>query len=108
MGEVVNDLWVLIRDYAKQETVDPIKALGRFIAYGVGGSLLLAVGISFGALALLRALQTETGDHLTGSLTWVPYLVTFLCTAAVVAVAVRTISKPNRDRRPATSDRVTP
>ena len=96
IGGVVNDLWLLVRDYAKQETVDPLKALGRFIGYGLGGASLLGLGLAFGALALLRLLQTETGDDLTGSLTWVPYAVTFALTAMVVAIAVRTITKPNR------------
>ena len=96
VGDVINDLWILIRDYAKQETVDPLKALGRFVGYGIGGAALLALGLAFGALALLRMLQTETGDHLTGKLTWVPYGVTFVLTAAVVGLAIRTITKPNR------------
>lgn len=96
VAEVVSDLWMLIRDYAKQETIDPLKALGRFIGYGVGGALLLSVGLAFGALAVLRALQTETGDHLTGKLSWVPYLVTFVLTAIVAAITARTITKPNR------------
>ena len=92
----VTDLWNLIRAYALQETVDPLKALGKFLAYGVGGAILLSMGLGFGALALLRALQTQTGSTFTGNLTWIPYVITLVITAAVVAIAVRTITKPNR------------
>ena len=95
-AEVVADLWQLVKDYAKQETVDPLKSIGRFLGFGLGGAILAGLGVLFGALAILRALQTETGDRLTGSLTWVPYLVAFLVTAIIVAVSVRAITKPNR------------
>ena len=27
--EVVNELWVLTREYAKQETIEPLKGVGR-------------------------------------------------------------------------------
>lgn len=95
-GEVVNDLWQLVRDYAKQETVDPLKSIGRFLLWGVIGSVLLSLGILFGALALLRGLQTETGSSLTGSWNWVPYVATVVVTALIAALAVRAITKPNR------------
>lgn len=99
MGEVVNDLWQLVRDYAKQETIDPLKSIGRFLGFGVAGALLLGLGILFAALAVLRALQTETGDHLTGSWTWVPYAVSFVITAVAAALAARAIAKPVREDR---------
>lgn len=94
--EVVADLWQLVKDYAKQETVDPLKSLGRFLGFGVGGAVLAGLGVLFGALAILRCLQTETGERLTGSLTWVPYLVAFVATALIVAIALRAVTKPNR------------
>jgi Putative Actinobacterial Holin-X, holin superfamily III len=70
----VTELWELVVAYVKQETVEPIKNLGRFVAFGVVGSLLLAVGLPTVVLAMLRAVQAESGDHLTGDLTFVPYL----------------------------------
>jgi hypothetical protein len=97
MGEVVADLWQLIRDYAKQETIDPLRSIGRFLAYGVGAALCLGLGVLLLTLALLRALQHETGHHLTGSWNFVPYLVTLVVAAAVAALAVRSITKPERD-----------
>ena len=94
--EVINDLWLLIRDYAKQETIYPIKMLGSFLGWGLAGSIALCLGIGFGALAIIRALQTETGDHLTGSWNWVPYLVGLLFTAAAAGIAVWFIKRPFR------------
>ena len=94
--EVVNDLWQLVRDYAKQEMLDPLLMLKRFFAFGIGGAIALCLGLGFGALAIIRALQTETGDHLTGSLTWVPYLVALLFTAGSAGLAVWFIKRPFR------------
>lgn len=95
-GEVISDLWQLVRDYAKQETIDPLKSIGRFVGYGLGGAVALGLGTIFTVLAVLRGLQAETGSTLTGSWDWVPYLVAFVITAVVVGLAVRAITKPNK------------
>ncbi len=73
--EVVTELWALTRDYAKQETIDPLKGLGRFLGYGVGGAIVLGMGTILLLLAGLRALQTETDTTFTGNLSWIPYLI---------------------------------
>ncbi|MHB1710338.1 MAG: phage holin family protein [Acidimicrobiales bacterium] len=78
------DTLQLIVDYAKQETLHPLKGLGRFIVFGMAGSVALAVGVVILAVALLRVLQGETGSTFTGHWSWAPYL---LCTVVVLAVA---------------------
>ena len=95
-AEVVADLWQLVKDYAKQETVDPLKSIGKFLGFGLGGALLAGLGVLFGGRATLRARRAAPGAHPTGSLSWVPYLVAFVVTAVIVAVSVRAITKPNR------------
>ena len=96
MGEVVNDLWQLTRDYAKQETIDPLKSLGRFLGRGIAGAALVALGLLFGALAVLRGLQTQTGEHLTGSWDFVPYVAAIAFSAIWILLAVLAIKKPFR------------
>ena len=85
---VVIELWELVKAYAKQETVGPLKGIGRSVAFGVGGSIVLAVGVVLLALALLRALQSETGTTFTGSWSWAPYLLTLVGLAVVIALAL--------------------
>jgi hypothetical protein len=85
---VVSELWELVKTYAKQETVGPLRGIGRSIAFGVGGSVVLSLGLVLLALALLRALQTETGTTFTGSWSWAPYLLTVAGVGVVIALAL--------------------
>jgi len=75
LPQLVIELRDLIVEYFKQETLVPLKQLGRYVAYGVLGALLLGFGAVFLGLAGLRALQTETDTALTGNWSWAPYLI---------------------------------
>lgn len=83
LGEVKD----LVIAYAKQETIEPIKGLGRYIAFGMAGSFLLSVGLVLLVLAGLRALQTETGSTFSGNWSWAPYFITLIGAAVVAGVA---------------------
>jgi hypothetical protein len=76
LTETLRELWQLLQDYAKQETIDPLKRLGRFVGFGVPAALCIAIGTVLALLAVLRVLQRETYPHLAGNLSWIPYLVT--------------------------------
>lgn len=94
--ESPGELLQLLRDYAKQETIDPLRSVGRFLGYGLAGAILFAVGSVFAVVAILRVLQEETGARLTGSWNFVPYAAALLLTVIVIAASIRTITKPNR------------
>lgn len=65
----------LLVAYAKQETVDPLKHLGRYLAWGLAGAALIFLGVLFLAMGLLRGLQRlDTFDD--GFMTVLPYLIT--------------------------------
>ena len=74
LGTHFNELLGLVVAYAKQETVVPLKNLGRYIGFGLAGAMLLAAGGALLTLSAVRLVQSETGPHLHGELTWVPYL----------------------------------
>jgi len=82
-GEAVQ----LVIDYAKQETVGPIRGLGRFVGFGVAGSIALSIGTVLLLIGLLRLLQTETGSTFTGNLSWIPYLIVAAVALIVMALA---------------------
>ena len=64
--DTLKELWQLLQDYGKQETVGPLKHLGRRIGFGIAGSLLFALGWFLLTLALVRVLQT----HSPGGVEW--------------------------------------
>jgi len=90
---VASELWELTTTYAKQETIDPLKGLGRFLAFGVGGAIVLGAGFVLLLLAGLRALQTETGSTFTGNWSWAPYLIVLGAGAILIVLALLRITK---------------
>jgi len=75
LPQLVTELRDLVVSYLKQQTLVPLQQLGRYIGFGLGGSLLLGFGVVFLAMSGLRALQEETGDTFTGDWSWVPYVI---------------------------------
>ena len=95
-AEMIGEIWELVRDYAKQETLDPLKAIGNFLKWGLLGATFLTLGLLFGVLAVIRGLQTETGEHLTGSFTWVPYAAGLLFALVGLGLSALSIRKSAR------------
>ncbi|HSN02711.1 MAG TPA: hypothetical protein VLS91_04435, partial [Acidimicrobiales bacterium] len=63
---------LLVR-YVKEETVQPLKDLGRYALYGAIGSVFVGFGAMLLLVGALRLLQGEF-PVLDGSLSWLPYL----------------------------------
>ena len=97
-----DDAFQLTVDYLKQETIEPLKGLGRFLYMGIAGSFFLAGGILLVLIGVLRLLQTETGTALTGDWSWVPYAVVVVLGIAVIGVAAwRITAGPGQQKMPA-------
>jgi Putative Actinobacterial Holin-X, holin superfamily III len=96
--QTIAELKDLVIAYAKQETVDPIKGLGRWVGYGLGGAVLLGAGVFFLAMAVLRALQTQTGDAFADWRSFIPYLIVVVLLSIVAGFAYLAA----RRRRPKT------
>jgi len=90
--------------YAKQETLGPMRGVGRFVAFGVSGSIALSIGLLLLLLALLRALQTETGSTFQGNLSWLPYLITAAAGLALLGLSAWRITKTPAARTPGGGD----
>ena len=84
----ISELWQLVLAYFRQETVEPVRNLGRFVAFGVAGSLVLGLGVGLLLLATLRFFQTETGSAFTGHLSWVPYVIMVLVSLVLAGAAM--------------------
>jgi hypothetical protein len=102
-GAQVAELKDLVVGYAKQETVDPLKTLGRYLGYGFAGSVVLGLGLSMLLLALLRGLQQieifNDGDRFEGgTFSWAPYGITALVGTIVVALFLMKLMSMSRNR----------
>jgi hypothetical protein len=94
VGEVVD----LVKAYAKQETVGPLKGAGRWLGAGVAGAVCIGIGVVLLSISLLRLLQEETGDTFDGNWSFVPYVITLVVLLIVTAIAVSQIRKPSIQR----------
>lgn len=94
----VSEVVELVKTYAKQEAIDPLRNAGRFLAFGLAGAFCLGLGLFMMLLALLRALQTETGDAFDGNWSFVPYGITLVAAVVVIGVAVSRIKKPTLEK----------
>jgi hypothetical protein len=98
-GGPAGDVVQLVLDYARQETLGPLKGLARFVAFGVAGAIGLSAGAMLLLLALLRALQTETGSTFRGDWSWAPYLLTAAAATVVLALSAWRIKKGPAQKR---------
>jgi hypothetical protein len=84
----------IVKDYAQQETLGPIKGVGKWLAMGAAGAVCLGAGCAFLILGLLRMIQNEFGKSFTS--TWVnmmPYAIALVATIIVMTFAAWRISK---------------
>jgi uncharacterized membrane protein YidH (DUF202 family) len=85
--EDAQEIQRLVVAYAKQETVDPLKSLGRYLGLGLAGSFLVFLGALFTSLGVLRVLQTETDDRFSGGsfASLMPYVIAFAVLLLIMA-----------------------
>lgn len=95
---VAAELWDLVRAYAKQETIAPVKGLARWVGLGLAGSFCLGIGGVLVVLASLRALQTNSGDVFDGNWSFAPYLIVLVGCAALAFLAVSRTGKKDHSR----------
>ena len=101
LPQLFTELRELVVTYVRQQTLVPLKQLGRYVGFGLLGSLLLGFGVVFLALSGLRALQTETNGTFSGDWSWVPYLimVVALMLGGALVWLLRTATRAEKEAR---------
>jgi hypothetical protein len=94
----IEEIRGLAMRYIKEETIQPVKDLGRFVAYGTLGSIFVGFGTTMLLLAALRFLQ-EQFKVLDGSLSWLPYLIVAVLACGVIALTLWRIVSGAAKRR---------
>jgi len=98
LGGPISDIVETVRAYVMQETVDPLRGVGRFIGFGLLGAVFIALGTGLLLLSLLRFLQTREVHAFHGTWSFVPYLITLVPCVAFIALAISRIGKTGLDR----------
>jgi hypothetical protein len=88
----------LVIAYAKQETLEPLKGLGKNAALGLGGAVLLGIGGLFCSISALRAMQSETDFFERHNLTYLPYFLTVVILVVLSAIGWAGLGPGKKDR----------
>ena len=93
-GGTFDELKTMVTAYAKQQTVEPLKNLGQWAAFGLAGAICLTIGAFLTGLGALRLFQKmdwtqcevdiATGVCEGGGWSFAPYMFVF---ALLIAVA---------------------
>jgi flagellar biosynthesis protein FliQ len=94
----LDEIKTLALRYIKEETIQPIKEMGRFVLWGAVGSLLVGFGYFFLLFGALRFLQDQF-KVLDGTLSWIPYLIVVVLSAMVIGLTVWRIVSGTAKRR---------
>ena len=89
----VGDLFDSVKQYARQETLEPIKGAVRWVAVGTLAALCLGLALVFTALGILRLSQDLGGTTLDGSWSFLHYFITLSIVAILVAVTFSRVSR---------------
>jgi hypothetical protein len=84
--------------YIKEETIKPLKELGRFLLWGSIGSLFVGFGAVLLLIGSLRYLQWQF-PVLDGSLSWLPYVIVAVMAVIVMALTGWRIAAGTAKRR---------
>jgi hypothetical protein len=75
-------------DYVREQTVEPVRQLGRYLKFGCLGSIFLSIGGVLVLVGLLRLLQTSSSVF-TGHLSWLPYLIIVVLASVALGFTIR-------------------
>jgi len=95
IGEVID----LVKNYARQETLAPVRGAGRWMAFGMAGAVLLGIGSSLLVLGLVRLIQNEFGPTFEGRwMNLLPYTAALVLCLVVIGAAISRIAKSSLNK----------
>ncbi len=96
---LLREIATMVIAYVKQETVEPLNGIGRFLAFGAAGILVAGIGILLLVLGGLRLLQTETGSAFRGHLKFIPYLCAVVVCGGIAVGALKAGTSSDKGSR---------
>jgi hypothetical protein len=92
-AEESSDVVETVIAYAKQETLEPLRGAGRWVAIGTVASLSVSIGLAFVLVGVLRLISAISGDAFQSGWSFVPYLIVFLLGLMSVMVTLTRVKK---------------
>jgi cytochrome b subunit of formate dehydrogenase len=89
----VGDLVESVKQYARQETLEPIKGAIRWVAVGSVAALCLGMALVFATLGVLRLSQDLGDTVIDGSWSFVHYFITLCVVAVLVTITFSRVSR---------------
>ncbi len=96
VSTLVREIGTMLVEYVKQETLEPLKGLARFVAVGLASMVVTGIGIVLLLLGGVRLLQDEAGTAFDGHLKFLPYVFALIVCAVVAVGALRATSGSGR------------
>lgn len=93
ISRIVNELISLVTTYLKEQTILPLKRLGRYLGMGIGGSIFMAIGLFLLSLGFLRYLQTLS--PFDGTYSFAPYLLVVVANLCVIGLLFFVMTRPS-------------
>lgn len=91
-SDQVSDIVDSVKQYARQETIEPMKGAVRWVAVGTIAALSLGISMIFLTMAILRLSQDIAGTVFDGSWSFMHYFVTLFMVSILVAISFSRIS----------------
>lgn len=95
----VEELFASVKDYARQETLEPLRGAVRWVGVGSIAALSLGLALMYVSLGVLRFSQDMGGSVLDGSWSFVHYFVTLFVVAIVVAITFSRVSRSSLSKK---------
>ena len=74
--------------YVKQETLEPLRGIGRWIAVGTVASSMVSIGMVMILIGSLRFIDDICGHAFDGMWSFAPYLIVFVVSVGCIAVTL--------------------
>ena len=95
----VEELFASVKDYARQETLEPLRGAVRWVGVGSIAALSLGLALVYVSLGVLRFSQDMGGSVLDGSWSFVHYFLTLFVVAIVVAITFSRVSRRSLSKK---------
>ncbi len=94
----VSDVIDSVKQYARQETLDPLRGAVRWMLFGVVGAIFVGLGVVLVAVGVLRLSQDLLESQLSGSWSFVHYAIAAGFGLLIVVLALFRIQKKSLAR----------